>query len=73
MTFPANGKARINNVKSFTSADDYERELIRLGMDREEAKAFLEGIYQTNQAKYTEAASRHVALNNLLSKLQGAK
>ncbi len=72
VTFPANGKARIGNVKSFTSDDDYERELIRLGMSREEAKSFLAALNQQHEHKYKMAADLEVA-RKTLSKLQGEK
>jgi HK97 family phage prohead protease len=71
VTFPANGKARIGNVKSFASDDDFERELIHLGMNREEAKNFLAAHGNTIEHKYNEAVTHRVA-RHLLSKLQGA-
>lgn len=71
VTFPANGKARIGDVKSFTTDDEYVRELIRLGMPLEEAKSFVEAIILKTNDKYQRAAEM-TAANNLLSKLQGA-
>jgi HK97 family phage prohead protease len=70
VTIPANSKARIADVKSFKSEDDYERELIRLGMTSAEAKSFLESIGMKIEAKYMQAANL-VAAKTLLSKLQG--
>ncbi len=70
VTIPANSKARIVDVKSFQSEDDYERELIRLGMRRDEAKSFLEAISNTAETKYKRAADL-VAAQTLLSKLLG--
>ena len=70
VTIPANSKARIADVKSFKSEDDYEHELVRLGMQRAEAKDFVASIQTTLEAKYKRAADL-VAAKSLLSKLQG--
>lgn len=72
VTFPANGKARIGDVKNFVSQTDYERELVRLGMDLEEAKSFLASLNSYHETKYNKAAEIQVA-RNILSKLQGEK
>jgi len=70
VTIPANSKARIVDVKSMTSPEDFERELVRLGMNVAEAKSFLEAISQTAETKYKHRANLEAA-NTLLSKLLG--
>ena len=72
VTFPSNGLARINEVKSFDADTDHERELVRRGFTIDEAKSFVKTIKDKLEAKYHEAAVNNAALN-LLSKLQGAK
>lgn len=72
VTIPANSKARIVDVKSMKSEDDFERELIRLGMLREEAKSFLDTVSKNAETKYHTAANI-VAAKALLSKLLGEK
>jgi HK97 family phage prohead protease len=70
VTIPANSKARILDVKSLRDDEDFARELIRRGMDAEEAKSFLEAVTKTAEAKYTNKANLSAA-TNLLSKLLG--
>lgn len=70
VTFPANGKARIKDVKSMIEADEFERELMRHGMSLQEAKDFLSSVGSNVEAKYIQAANLSAA-RNLLSKLQG--
>lgn len=72
VTFPANGKARIADVKSFSVAEDFKRALIALGMSTVEASDFLSAHQLQCEAKYIQAA-REVAASNLLSTLQGVK
>ena len=70
VTFPANGKARIGNVKSMESEDDFLRELKRLGLDEDDAAAFLSGHASRVEAKYKQAADV-VAAKTLLSNFLG--
>lgn len=72
VTIPANTKARIADVKSLTTEDTFEYELIKLGMHPDEVKSFLGAYRESIEAKYNEAAV-NVAAHNLLSKLQGEK
>lgn len=70
VTIPANSKARILDVKSLRTDDDFERELVRLGMNSAEAKSFLEAVSVNAETKYEHTANQ-IAANNLLSKLLG--
>ena len=70
VTFPANGKARISDVKSLVTVQDYERELMRLGMDREDVKSLIAAVESNIEAKYQKAET-HRSVKQLLSKLQG--
>lgn len=70
VTIPANSKARILDVKSLRDDEDFARELIRRGMDAEEAKSFLKAVTKTAEDKYTNKANL-AAATNLLSKLLG--
>lgn len=70
VTIPANSKARILDVKSMVNPEDFERELVRLGMNKEEAKSFLEAVSARAETKYKHTANQ-IAANNLLSKLLG--
>lgn len=69
VTFPANGKARISDVKSFEEADEFERVLMRQGMTLAEAKDFLANHSAHFQTKYNEAVTLSVA-NKLLSTIK---
>ncbi len=71
VTIPANSKARIADVKSFTNHTDYERELLSRGMTIDEAKSFIGGLETHIEAKYKQAADLIVA-KQLLSTIQGA-
>lgn len=71
VTFPANGKARISDIKSLADADEFERELMRSGMSLQEAKTFLANHSLSIQTKYDQAAIMKAA-NKLLSTIQGA-
>lgn len=71
VTIPSNAKARIADVKSFTTLNEFERELVLRGMQIEEAKAFLESLETHHETKYKTAASLSVA-KQLLSTIQGA-
>lgn len=69
VTIPANTKARILDIKSFKSEIDYERELIRLGMTLDEAKAFVTSITSNAEAKYNQAVAI-VAAEKLMSTIK---
>jgi HK97 family phage prohead protease len=70
VTIPANSKARIVDVKSLKQPEDFERELVRLGMNFPEAKSFLEAVSASVETKYKHKADL-VAATTLLSKLLG--
>ena len=72
VTFPANAKARISDVKSLAEADEFERELMRHGMTLAEAKDFLKNHTSNVEAKYIQAATLSVA-QKVLSNIQGVK
>jgi hypothetical protein len=72
VTFPANGLARINDVKSMTEANEFERVLMRHGMTLVEAKDFLSNHQNNIETKYIRAAETDVA-RKILLKLQGEK
>ena len=67
VTFPANTAARIKDVKSFADADEFERELMRMGMSLPEAKSFLANHSSHIETKYNQAATMSVANNLLLT------
>lgn len=70
VTFPANTKARILDVKSISDEAGFELHLTTLGMTLEEAKMFLTAHASQCETKYNDAAV-NVAARNLLMKLQG--
>ncbi|KQO06910.1 HK97 family phage prohead protease [Sphingomonas sp. Leaf242] len=70
VTIPANSKARIVDVKSMKQPEDFERELVRLGMNFAEAKSFVEAVSASSETKYNHKANL-IAANALLSKLLG--
>lgn len=70
VTIPANSKARIVDVKSCVSSEDFERELICLGMNFVEAKSFIDAVSASVETKYNHKANLDAA-KSLLSKLLG--
>lgn len=70
VTFPANDLARIADVKSLEAVNEFERDLMRIGMTLSEAKSFLANHQTLIEAKYNRAAEFEAA-RKLLLQLQG--